>query len=155
MEPKRSKYDTNPLDKGVADRASESFGQNEGRPGPPTEEVRGGPTRDIGRTANESARAQSGSEAPTRRIDDEVTSYPSIFVPPKPREPQFYEPPKTYVANIYQPPPVPPPSVYQPPAVPVVGFKPGSNTVSGLGIPERWATLFRSEERRVGKECRL
>lgn len=140
MEPKRSKYDTNPLDEGVAERANDSFGST--RPGPPTEEVRGGPTRDIGRTVNEAARAQLGNEAPTRRIDDEVTSYPSIFVPPSPREPKFYEPSKTYAANIYQPPLVPPPSVYQPPPVPVVTSKPGSNTVSGLGIPERWAVIF-------------
>jgi len=142
MEPKRSKYDTNPLDERVADRAGESFGQvNEGRPGPPTEEVRGGPTRDIGRSANEAAREHSQSEAPTRRIDDEVTSYPSIFVKPPPREPKFYEAPRTPLANIYQPPPVLPPNVYQPPPVPVA-FKPGSNKVSGLGIPERWAVIF-------------
>jgi len=142
MEPKRSKYDTNPLDEHVADRANESLGST--RPGPPTEEVRGGPTRAIGPTENDAARWNPEAEAPTRRIDDEVTSYPSIFVPPKPREPQFYEPPKVHaahVASIYQPPPVPPPSVYQPPPVPIA-FKPGSNTVSGLGIPERWAVIF-------------
>jgi uncharacterized membrane protein len=142
MEPKRSKYDTNPLDERIADRANESLGST--RPGPPTEEVRGGPTRDIGRTENDAARWNPEAEAPTRRIDDEVTSYPSIFVPPKPRQPQFYEPPKVqaaHVANIYQPPPVPPPSVYQPPPVPIA-FKPGSNTVAGLNIPERWAKLL-------------
>src|SRR6266508_4536355 len=101
MEPKRSKYDTNPLDEGVGRRGNESFGQvNEERPGPPTEEVRGGPTRDIGRPDNEAARLNPGAEAPTRRIDDEVTSYPSIFVPPKTREPQYYEPPKIN-PNIY------------------------------------------------------
>jgi uncharacterized membrane protein len=142
MEPKRSKYDTNPLDGSVADRANESFGQvNEGRPGPPTEEVRGGPTRDIGRSSNEAARSHPQSEAPTRRIDDEVTSYPSVFVPPKQRASKFYEPPKTQPANIYQPPPALPPNVYQPPPV-SVAFKPGSNTVSGLGIPEKWANLL-------------
>jgi len=141
MEPKRSKYDTNPLDEGVASRSSESFGQvNEGRPGPPTEEVRGGPTRDIGRTESEAARLNPQAEAPTRRIDDEVTSYPSIFVPPKAREPQYYEPPKIN-PNIYQPPPAPPPGVYRPPPGPVA-FKPGSNTVAGLNIPERWAKLL-------------
>ena len=131
MEPKRSKYDTNPLDEQVADRANESLGST--RPGPPTEEVRGGPTSAIGPTENDAARWNPEAEAPTRRIDDEVTSYPSIFVPPKPRAPQFYEPPKVHaahVANIYQPPPVP------------IAFKPGSNTVSGLGIPERWAVIF-------------
>ena len=141
MEPKRSKYDTNPLDEGVASRADESFDQAKvGRPGPPTEEVLGGPTRDIGRTENKAARLNPEAEAPTRRIDDEVTSYPSIFVPPKAPEPQYYEPPKIN-RNIYQPPPVPPPSVYQPPPVPIA-FKPGSNTVAGLNIPERWAKLL-------------
>jgi uncharacterized membrane protein len=141
MEPKRTKYDTNPLDEGVGRRADESFGRlNEGRPGPPTEEVRGGPTRDIGRTESEAARLNPQAEAPTRRIDDEVTSYPSIFVPPKAREPQYYEPPKIN-PNIYQPPPVPPPGIYQPPPVPIA-FKPGSNTVAGLNIPERWAKLL-------------
>ena len=141
MEPKRSKYDTNPLDEGVAGRAQESFGQeNQGRPGPPTEEVGGGPTRDIGRTETETSRSNPAAEAPTRRIDDEVTSYPSIFVPPPPREQTYYEPPKIN-PNIYQPPPVPPPSIYQPPPVPIA-VKPGSNTVAGLNIPERWARLL-------------
>jgi len=138
MEPKRSKYDTNPLDEGVANRANESFGST--RQSPPTEEVRGGPTRDIGRTESEAARLNPQAEAPTRRIDDELTSYPSIFVPPKAREPQYYEPPKIN-PNIYQPPPVPPPNLYQPPPMPVM-FKPGSNTVAGLNIPERWAKLL-------------
>ena len=83
MEPKRTKYDTNPLDGKVVDRADKSFAS---RPGPPTEEVRGGPTQDIGRTENQAARANPESEAPTRRIDgDKVTSYPSVFIPPPAR----------------------------------------------------------------------
>ena len=141
MEPKRTKYDTNPLDEGVANRANESFGQvNQGRPGPPTEEVRGGPTQDVGRAEFETVRFDPGAEAPTRRIDDEVTSYPSIFVPPKPPEPTYYDPPKIN-PNIYQPPPAAPPSIYQPPPLPIT-IKPGSNTVAGLNIPERWAKLL-------------
>jgi len=80
MEPKRTKYDTNPLDGKIADRAEKSFASH---PAPPTEEVRGGPTRDIGRTENEAARAHPEAEAPTRRIDG-VTSYPSVFIPPQP-----------------------------------------------------------------------
>jgi uncharacterized membrane protein len=102
--------------------------------------VRGGRTRDIGRTEGEAARLNSQAEAPTRRIDDEVTSYPSIFVPPKAREPQYYEPPRIN-PNIYQPPPVPPPNLYQPPPMPVM-FKSGLNKVAGLGIQERWASLL-------------
>jgi len=85
MEPKRTKYDTNPLDGKVAGRADKSRAS---RPGAPTEEVGGGPTRDIGRTENEAARAHPESEAPTRRIDDQiVTSYPSVFIPPTGRRP--------------------------------------------------------------------
>lgn len=122
MEPKRSKYDTNPLDERVGERARESFSS-------PTEEVRSGPTHDI------------ETEAPTRRIDDKVTSYPSVFVPPQPRTTATYEPPRTSFENIYQPPPVPPPNIYQPPPMPVM-FKPGLNKVAGLGIQERWASLL-------------
>ena len=137
MEPKRTKYDTNPLDGKVADRADSSFGS---RPGAPTEEVRGGPTRDIGRTENEAARAHPDSEAPTRRIDgDQVTSYPSVFIPPKART--AYRPPPAPDVYAYQAPPVAPPSVYQPPPVPV-SFGPRSHTVQGLGISEKWANLL-------------
>jgi uncharacterized membrane protein len=143
MEPKRTKYDTNPLDERVADRADKSLGQmDSGRPGPPTEEVRGGPTRDIGRTENEAPRANPKSEAPTRRIDDDiVTSYPSIFVPPKARPSVTYQPPRAPDASIYQPPQVLPPNIYQPPPVPVI-HKPESHTVAGLGIPEKWAVIL-------------
>src|SRR6266550_2902835 len=113
MEPKRTKYDTNPLDGKVADRADKSFAS---RPGAPTEEVRGGrPTRDIGRTENDAGHAHPESEAPTRLIDG-AKSYPSVFIPPKPRA--DYRPPAPDVFA-YQAPPVAPPSVYQPPPAPV------------------------------------
>ena len=139
MEPKRSKYDTNPLDGRVADRAEDSF--ESARPGPPTEKVAGGPTRDIGRPANEDARLNPEREAPTRRIDD-GTSYPSVFVPPPPRQSTTYAPPRAPAVNIYQPPPVPPPNVYQPPPLPMPTQKPGSRHVAGLGIPEKWANML-------------
>ena len=145
MEPKRTKYDTNPLDGKVADRADKSF---ESRPGPPTEEVRGGPTQDIGRTENEAARAHPESESPTRRIDENFgKSYPSIFVPPQnvyqtlPRPSATYQPPRATDASIYQPPPGPPPNIYQPPPLPI-HLRSTSHTVAGLGIPERWANLL-------------
>ena len=139
MEPKRTKYDTNPLDGKVADRANKSFAS---RPGPPTEEVRGGATRDIGRTGNEAARADHESEAPTRRIDGEaVTSYPSVFIPPPARPTTAYRPPPDLDVHAYQAPPSAPPSVYQQPPVPVT-FQPASRTVSGLGIPEKWAVIL-------------
>jgi uncharacterized membrane protein len=139
MEPKRSKYDTNPLDESVAERAEKSF---ESRSGAPTENVGGGPTRDIGRTQNEGARVHPKSEAPTRRIDGEaVTSYPSIFVPPLPRPSTAYQPPSIPDVTAYQAPAVVPPGVYQPPPLPLT-FKPGSNKVAGLGIPEKWAVIL-------------
>jgi uncharacterized membrane protein len=139
MEPKRSKYDTNPLDGKVADRAEESWGSE--HPGPPTEEVAGGPTRDIGRTANEAARLNPEREAPTRRIDDDLaTSYPSVFVPPPPRQSTTYAPPRAPAVNIYQPPPAPP-NVYLPPPLPFTQ-RPVSHNVAGLNIPQRWANLL-------------
>lgn len=138
MEPKRGKYDTNPLDKKIADRAEQSFDSS--RPGTSTEEVKGGPTRSIGqRGENEVVRGYSESEAPTRLIDL-TSSYPSVFVKPPPRQSATYQPPRAPVSNIYQPPPGPPPSVYQPPPMPVA--QRGSHSVGGLGIPEKWANLL-------------
>src|SRR5438067_7248645 len=137
MEPKRTKYDTNPLDERVADRAHETFERN--RAGGATEDI-GGSTHPIARSSPETSRAQIDNEAPTRRIDDKVTSYPSIFVPPAPRPSGSYEAPRVQPANIYQPPPVAPMNVYQSPPVPVT-HKPGSNKVSGLAIPELWALI--------------
>jgi uncharacterized membrane protein len=141
MEPKRSKYDTNPLDENVAHEAENSWSHiDRGHPGPPTDPMQGGPTRDIGRSANEPAGNDPESEAPTRRIDGQLaTSYPSIFIPPKSRPSATYQPPS--VANIYQPPPVPPPNVYQPPPV-AVTYPMGSEKVAGLGIPQKWAVIF-------------
>ena len=142
MEPKRSKYDTNPLDENVAERAQESWGHTSSQTGgSPTENMGGGGTRNIGRS-DDTVQGYSESEAPTRRIDDSLgTSYPSIFVPPTSRPSATYQPPRVPVSNIYQPPPAPPPNIYQPPPVPV-SYKPGSNKVSGLGIPEKWAVLL-------------
>jgi len=137
MEPKRSKYDTNPLDEGVADRATDAFAS---KAPPSTEPIDGRATREIQATVKATTRPEAfESEAPTRRID-EPTSYPSVFVPPKARG-ATYESPRRPVENIYQAPPVPPPSVYQPPPISVAS-KPGSNTVAGLNIPERWAKLL-------------
>jgi uncharacterized membrane protein len=137
MEPKRTKYDTNPLDEGVAQRAHESF---ERKRGGPTEAI-AGPTLPIAPNTTETSRAHVGDEAPTRRIDDKVTSYPSIFVPPAPRPSTTYEAPRMQSADIYQPPPVAPMNVYQPPPIPVT-YKSGSNKVAGLGISERWALIL-------------
>lgn len=139
MEPRRSKYDTNPLDEGVADRADKEWsGRETGSADEPSTQVLGGPaTREIGRPPNEATRSSPETEAPTRRIDD---TYPSVFAYGQPRA-ATYQPPKVLDANIYQPPPAPASQIYQPPpsAVPA---KPGSRKVQGLGIPEKWAVML-------------
>lgn len=138
MQPKRSKYDTNPLDGNVAERADKDWGPDTGSPfDPPTQAVSGAATREIGRTSNEAARSDPETEAPTRRIDD---SYRSVFAYGQPQA-ATYQPPRMPDANIYQPPPGPPPQIYQPPPTPV-GTKPGSRKVAGLGIPEKWAVML-------------
>ena len=123
MHPKRSKYDTNPLDPEVAERAEEVWGHGEGAPS--TEEFKGA-TRRVGPTSTDSPRSNVYSEAPTRRIDAPSldSSYPSVFVPPT-----------------YSPPPAPyqpPASQFQSPAV----QKPTSRNVEGLGLPEKWAIVL-------------
>ena len=138
MEPKRSKYDTNPLDEEFADRASDTFAPD--AQGPQTERVFGGPTIEIYRTEQDSVEAYSESEAPTRHIGDGITSYPSIFVPP-PKPAATYQAPRVYSADIYQPPPVPPPAIYQSPGLQAFE-KSGRNIVRGLGIQERWAVML-------------
>src|ERR1043165_2329989 len=140
MQPKRSKYDTNPLDENVADRADESFGHDTGSPSDPaTRDMTGAATREIGRTPNEAARNDRDAEAATRRIDD---SYPSVFVQRESRR-QTYEPPRPPPpANIYQPPPVPPPNIYQPPQTPFIQGKPGARKVVGMNISEKWANAL-------------
>ena len=137
MDPKRSKYDTNPLDGDVADRATESFSSQSGSQ---TQPVGDAMTRDVSPTANKRARVDQESEAPTRRIDDGLAgSYPSVFIKPPPQPSTTYAPPRVVSADIYQPPPVPPPGLYQRPPVPVTSQ---SHTVTGLGISAKWANLL-------------
>jgi uncharacterized membrane protein len=138
MEPKRSKYDTNPLDKDVRAHADQSWGTERREPGPSTDRVRGGATRDIGRTQNEAARANPETEAPTRRIND--TSYPSVFIPRTAPQPHTYQPPNVS-ADIYQPPPVSPLNIYQAPPLPA-SQQASQRTVAGLNIPEKWANML-------------
>lgn len=137
MQPKRGKYDTNPLDEDVADRAEESFTRDTGsQVDPGTKDMSGVATREIGRTSNEAARNDPDAEAATRRIDD---SYPSVFVQRQSRQ-QTYEPPRPVApANIYQPPPVPPPQIYQRPPFPQA---PGERKIPGINISEKWANAF-------------
>lgn len=124
MEVKRSKYDTNPLDPDVARRAEEAWSEDENSP--ETGEVKGATTRVGPADANETARRNVYSEAPTRTLDSKPpldSSYPSVFVPPT------YAPP----ANVYQPPQVP----YRPPV-----SQPSARNVAGLGLPEKWAIIL-------------
>lgn len=133
MEPKKTKYDTNPLDPDFVKNTEEVWregGQGgQGDNGPGTEEVRGA-TREIGASANENARANVYSEAPTRRYDNLPldSPYQSIFVPP------------THAPPTYQAPPAP----YQPPVAPYQSGRqrPTSRIVAGLGLPEKWAMIL-------------
>ena len=126
---KEKKYDTNPLDPEVARHTDEVWGATEGVS--KTEEIRaGGATRAIDRTANEQAKRDEGSEAPTRRYDNPPLppSYPSVFVPPT------YSPPASYGATASPPPPH---GGQFPPAAP-----PTARTLPGLGLPENVAVIL-------------
>jgi uncharacterized membrane protein len=122
MEPKKSKYDTNPLDPDFVKKTEELWGEEEG--GPATQEVRGGATREIGSSANENARGSVYSEAPTRRYDNRPldSGYPSVFVPPTYSQPAPYQPS---------------PAPYRP-----VTQRPTERSVAGLGLSEKWAIML-------------
>jgi uncharacterized membrane protein len=138
MQPKRGKYDTNPLDEQVARNADESMsGDATASLGPPTQQMGDGATKGIGRTRNEPPRHKPETEAPTRRMDD---SYPSVFAYGNPRA-ATYQPPHPPMANIYQPPPMPPPQIYQPPPMPVT-HSPTTHKVAGVNLPEKWANAL-------------
>jgi uncharacterized membrane protein len=119
MEPKKSKYDTNPLD---PDFVKNAEGGPDGS-GPETQEVKGA-TREIGSSANENARRNIYSEAPTRRYDtvSPDAPYPSVFVPPTHSQPAPYQPP---------------PAPYRP-----VEQRPTHRTVAGINVPEKWAMVL-------------
>jgi uncharacterized membrane protein len=124
VESKKSKYDTNPLDPDFVRKADQAWGDSgEAAGGPETQEVRGA-TREIGSSANENARTNVYSEAPTRRYDNVPLDapYPSIFVPPPYSQPAPYQPP---------------PTPYRP-----LNQKPRSATVAGIGLPEKWASAL-------------
>jgi hypothetical protein len=124
MEPKRTKYDTNPLDPDVVRKTEQVWG--EGEDVPKTGAVKGA-TTPVGSRASENGRGNVYSEAPTRAFDSPPvgdSSYPSVFVPPT------YAPP----AEVYKPPQVsyPQPTVQRPP----------SRNVQGLGVPEKLAVML-------------
>ena len=134
MEPKRTKYDTNPLDDSVADKAEQSWGKS---PGAPTDDISRGETTQIRGATHQ----PQGDEAPTRRIDGPATSYPSIFIPPTAQS-NTYQPPRVTPQNVYQPPSAPPPAVYQAPPMPVAQWAQATHKVAGLGISEKWACIL-------------
>ena len=121
MEPKKSKYDTNPLDPDFVKNAEEVWG--EAGSGPETQEVSGA-TREIGSSANENARSNIYSEAPTRRYDNVPldSPYPSIFVPPTYSQPAPYQPPPAPYRQEDQ--------------------RPSHRSVAGFGLPEKWAMIL-------------
>jgi uncharacterized membrane protein len=125
MEPKRTKYDTNPLDPNVVRETEKVWGEAEDAS--TTGAVKGA-TTPVGPTAPDDPRRNVLSEAPTRTFNSPTSadsSYPSVFVPPT------YAPP----AEVYQP----RQSVYQPPqVVPSVS----SRNVEGLGLSEKWAAAL-------------
>ena len=119
MEPKKTKYDTNPLDPDFVKNVDEGSSDIK----PETQEVKGA-TREIGLSANENARQNIYSEAPTRRYDKVSAEgpYPSIFVPPTYSQPAPYQPPAT---------------PYRP-----AEERPTHRTVAGIGLPEKWAIML-------------
>jgi uncharacterized membrane protein len=121
MEPKKTKYDTNPLDPDYVRQVEEEWGDEEG--GPTTQEVKGA-TREVGSASDESARSNIYSEAPTRTFEPPPgdSPYPSVFVPPT------YSPPAPYQATPYLP--------------PQINLRPTSRPVAGLGLPEKWAVML-------------
>lgn len=121
METKKTKYDTNPLDPEVAKGTEEIWGEQEGGSG--TQQISGA-TREVGSSANEDARRNIFSEAPTRTFDNPPLDAPyhSVFAPPT-------QPPH----SIYQPNPY-----LQMP----VSTRPTSRSIAGIGLPEKWAMIL-------------
>ncbi len=124
MEPKRTRYDTNPLDPDVARRSEEAW--EEGEAGAATGAVKGATSPVVSR-APANGHHDAYSEAPTRTFATPPagdSSYPSVFAPP------------TYA---------PPAEVYKPPQIPIVQpvlQDPSSRTVTGLGLAEKWAVML-------------
>jgi uncharacterized membrane protein len=121
MEPKKSKYDTNPLDPDFVKNADENWSGETGVA--ETGEMGDRATREFRDTGRD--KSDPGyTEAPTRRYDNVQVNapYPSVFVPP------------TYSQ----------PAPYQPPATPFKASsdKPTSRTIPGIGLPEKWAIML-------------
>lgn len=135
-ETKKTKYDTNPLDRDYVDQVQDLWGEKEDaratqdihgvtREVQPTSREVQPPSHEVKPTSNDSARSNIYSEAPTRRYDSPTLdgSYPSVFIPPTPPPPAPLQ-----RANPYLPPPT-----YQ---------QPTSRTIAGIGLPEKWAVML-------------
>ena len=124
----KSKYDTNPLDQDYARRTEDIWGATRGdssSTSSPTEEMSGA-TREVARTANEQARHNEQSEAPTRRYDQPLSaSYPSVFAQPP------SHPPAAYGA-----------AAHTPAAMAMPTTPPSSRTVPGINLPENVTTIL-------------
>jgi uncharacterized membrane protein len=113
----KKKYDTNPLEEGVAQRAEDEWGavrSGQGSEGhqPSTEQVK---------EQWKGSRPTSEYEAPTRRMDAGFNaSYPSVFVPP------VYQPPASHGQQPY----------------PLSVGKPACRAVQGLKLPENIAMVL-------------
>ena len=122
MEPKKSKYDTNPLDPDFVKNADENW-SGDGDVAE-TGDMGERATREIRGTERDQTRDPGYTEAPTRRYDNVQVNapYPSVFVPP------------TYS----------PPAPFQPPVTPFKGTtdRPTSRTIPGIGLPEKWAIML-------------
>src|SRR5918912_174318 len=127
---KKNKYDTNPLDPNVAKRTDEVWGAT---PNSANTEEMTGATREIGRSANERAKQDEGSEAPTLRYDTpaQPSSYPSVFIPPT------YPPPASYGALE-----APPQQHAGRQMASAAAQPPSSRTLPGLGLPENVAVIL-------------
>lgn len=123
METNKGKYDTNPLDPDVEKKSRESWGDANA-----TSQFTPADTAEVNRSAQDAARKNVYSEAPTRLIDSPPLDapYPSVYVPPT------YAPP-TYAQ---QTPPVQ--NAYQN----TFNTRPTSRPVGGIGIPEKWAMIL-------------
>ena len=127
----KSKYDTNPLDPDYAQRTEDVWGATRASGGnttaSPTEEMNGGATREVARTANEQARNDEYAEAPTRRYDQPLSaSYPSVFAQPQSHPPAAYGAPgQTPIAAAAMP-----------------KGAPSSRTIPGINLPENVTTIL-------------
>ena len=122
MEPKKSKYDTNPLDPDFVRTAQEEWAGDDSRG--ETSEVGDRATREIRGSASDQAHESVYSEAPTRTFDNVQVNapYPSVYIPPTSSSPAPYQSPPTPIK--------------------ATTARPTSRTIPGIGLPEKWAIML-------------